>query len=193
MNYAALPVWSVPSLDDGAPMLRVHLIYEDTETGLRAKQAVDRLGEQFNLETGACLTPWRFDRLWEPTSREQALLEATDADLLLVSAHGEDGLPPAAQAWLERWLQLPHTGPRGLVLSLDTQARGTAGADYVLALLQDLARPAGVDVFPHFGPTLWPDWEAACDQIRTRAEFHALWMEGPQIEDQSYLRWGINE
>jgi len=174
-------------------MLRVHLIYEDTETGLRAKQAVDRLGEQFNLETDACLTPWRFDRLWEPTLREQALEEAADADLLLVAAHGQDGLPPAVHGWLERWLCRSHPGPRAIVLSLDTRARGSAGADYILSALQQVARLAGVDVFPHFGPTLWPDWEVAFEQLHSRAETKASWMEETQDDVQPHMRWGINE
>ncbi len=177
----------------GAPALKVHLIYEDTETGLRAKQAVDRLGERFNLETDACLNPWRFDRLWEPTLREQALNEAAEADILLVSAHGQDELPPAILAWLEQWLASDHAGPRALVLSFDARARGSTGANQILASLHAAARLAGVDVLPHFGATLTPDWEMTIEDLHYRAEAQTVLLNDALLQVEQHTRWGINE
>src|SRR5262245_55640467 len=82
------------------PDLRVQILYEDLEAGLRAKQTVDCLEEQLGSTANFWLSLWRFDLLSEPALREEVANEAMRADLLLLSAHGKHGLPEDVSTWI---------------------------------------------------------------------------------------------
>src|SRR5215472_3328939 len=83
-----------------APELKVLLLYEDAETGLRAKRSVAALYGQGDLDAGVETRLWRLDLLSTAWLREQAAAEAVDADVIIVSLHGDDELPEAMREWL---------------------------------------------------------------------------------------------
>ena len=183
------------AFNDEAPTLRVQLVYEDAQTGLRAKQALESLAEHLKLEADFHIGLSRFDLLREPAFRELAAREAEHADILLLSAHGRDVLPPGVLSWLEQWLARHGADPRALVLSFDPDAEGSPGANQTLALVETAAQPGGVDVFPHFGETPRSDREAAAKDIHYRAETRSVLLDEAlwQVEMDSRRHWGIND
>lgn len=133
------------------PIMDVAILYEDWGTGVRAKHACDQLAEQVPSTVMFSLDLWRFDLLEEEALRTEALRATADSDLLIVSAHGQRGLPTALEAWLQDWLVQRLSGPTGLVFSLDATAKGSTAANQILADWAELAQAAQVDLFLHFG------------------------------------------
>lgn len=178
---------------DDIPALYIQMVYEDTATGLRARQALDRLAFNLKLETDFHVDLLRFDFLWEPAFREQALEHAADADILLLSAHGQDGLPLVVSSWLAQWLARELGRPRALVLSFDEDASGSVAANRILASLQAAAQPAGVDVFPHWSQTLGTDWNVTIQGVQYRAETKTTLLDEALRQVEPHSHWGINE
>ncbi|HWI56317.1 MAG TPA: hypothetical protein VNZ22_03770 [Bacillota bacterium] len=134
----------------------VEIFYEDWETGVRAKQVLDQLEQQFEPETEFVLGLWRFDLLEEPIWHEQAVKAASEADIILVSLHGHRALPEAIFRWLHQWLVQKLKEPTALVISLDSSAKELAATNQFLSALGELAKPAGVDLFTHSGHVDYP-------------------------------------
>jgi hypothetical protein len=120
------------------------LVYEDTPTGLRAKRSLDLLP----LSLPACKTRlWRWDLFENPWLREYAAKEASRADIILLSAHGRDELPPGLREWLNRWLTIKEDRPYALGLLLDGNAAWEPERERVVQFVRRLAAAAGVDFF----------------------------------------------
>src|ERR1043166_5679342 len=99
-----LAATNVVAFNQETPTLRVQMVYEDAETGLRAKRALESLAGHLELDADFNIGLSRFDLLREKAFRELAAREAEGADILLLSAHGNETLPPGVLAWLEEWL-----------------------------------------------------------------------------------------
>ena len=181
--------------NDETPTLRVQLVYEDSQTGLRAKEALESLADHLNLEADFYIGLSRFDLLREHEFRELAAREAEGANILLLSAHGQDALPPGVLSWLEQWLARNAGEPRALVVSLDPGSEGSPAAGQILASLESAAQPAGVYVFPHLGQVTEPDSQTTIEDIRYRAETQTGLLDEAlhRFELGSHRDWGINE
>lgn len=174
------------------PVLDVQLLYEDTETGLRARRAVARVQEQ--LDVNCKLALWRFDLLREGALREIVGREMEAADLLVVSFHGANSLRGAVCDYLEKWMDRQRDTPRALVLSQDIQIAGHSGADELVDHLQARAELRAIDLFHHFEPApvaavAAPGWEK---RWLPDAAFAGKGSDQPRTE-RSLRYWGINE
>lgn len=143
-----------PIQGNGRLRLEVALIYEDLATGLRAKRVCDRLRFLLGHQPEVHLNLWRFDLFRVAAWQEPALKAAARADMVVVSAHGRGVWPEAVSSWLVRWLELGSDAPPALVVSLDTDAKGSDTANQLLAGLRLAAGPAGVVLFEHFGDVI---------------------------------------
>jgi len=181
------------TLDEGPPMLHVHLVYEDLRTGARATKLVERLGEDLKLEADFRLTLTLFDNFREPQLGDLIAAEAEDADILLLSAHGRRELPGAVISWVQEWLKKESVGPRALVLSFDAEAEGTAWASQFVGHLQGSARLASVEVFPHFGRGAIQEGEYSLEDIQYRAETRTALLDEALYRIKPSSHWGINE
>lgn len=85
-------------------VLKVMLVYEDTDAGLRAKLALEHLPRELKLAKDFSITFWRQDLLSLPWLREQAALEACDADAIIISIDETANTPEEVKDWLNRWL-----------------------------------------------------------------------------------------
>jgi hypothetical protein len=162
---------------------------------LRARRALERLANHLRLEADFHIQMSRFDLLREPVLREKAAREAAAADVLLLSAHGQLGFPPAVHSWLEQWLVVRVHAPRALVVSLDADAEDSARANQIIEMLTAAAQGSGVDLFPHFGEALDPEWELSAEDIHYRAETTTALLDETlhRMEKASHRFWGINE
>ena len=127
------------------------MVYEDLETGVRARQALDEALHRLAADADVHVRMWRFDLLGEPVSQQQAVNEASEGRIVFVSAHGSEEPPAGVRSWFEQWLSSKSDEPCALVVSTDTAAANTPAANQMTETLGTAARLAGVAVFLHFG------------------------------------------
>jgi hypothetical protein len=85
------------------PGLTVLIAYEDFESGKHAKQTYDFLTENIGRDFHLTNQMWKFDVLSIPKLREIAVRDATQADIIIISSHGQE-LPEPVTDWIESWL-----------------------------------------------------------------------------------------
>src|SRR5215467_8731998 len=78
---------------DARPVLEVLLVYEDLSSGLRGKTAVDRLGHSVREEVDLHLSLLRLDLLESAVCGEAAGRALGKADVLVLAARAQEGLP----------------------------------------------------------------------------------------------------
>ena len=173
--------------------LRVQLLYEDAETGLRARHALDSLGPTLKQQADLEVDVWRFDALNDPGLRELACCELAEADILFLAAHGQAELPVQVRRHLEHWFAALPPEPRALVVSLDAVHKGSAMASRMLASLRDWATLAEVEVISHFSENGGMSGEPGREQ-----QAHGVTSKSSMSEDfpskrDAYAHWGLNE
>jgi len=183
----------VASSEMPSRLLGVVLVYEDLATGLRARQAFDHLVDQLELEADFRLNLWNFGLLRDPAHRQEAAREASDADIIVLSAHGQGELPAQVKAWLREWLELNADRPTALVASLDESVKDQSSENRILAHLRSLAAEAGAELILHFGPPARPETDLTVESIRERVETSSALLEEILHRHAPYPRWGINE
>ena len=125
--------------------VNVMLLYEDAETGLRAKLSLAVVQKEGLLETGFRTKLWRRDLLRAEWLREQAAKEAAAADVIIMSMHGEQDLPGEVTDWLTRWIEHKTDRPCALGVLLDGSA-SQRHANPITRYLQGVAEAAGADL-----------------------------------------------
>jgi hypothetical protein len=88
------------------PAFDVVIAYEDFETGKHAKKTYDFLVEHLGRDCRFTNQMWKFDVLSIPKLREIAVNDAANADIIIVSSHGQE-LPSHIKEWVEAWLAEP--------------------------------------------------------------------------------------
>ena len=102
----SLPTFESPDSDPN-PTFNVVIAYEDFETGKQAKKTYDFLVQNLGHECRFTNQMWKFEVLSIPKLREMAARDAGQADIVLVSCHGDE-LPPEVKAWIELWVAEPN-------------------------------------------------------------------------------------
>ncbi len=176
-----------------APQVEVLILYEDYGTGLRARRSLDHLPER--LPTGARLSTrlWRIQLLADSLLHEQAAVEAAAADVLILSVHGRNALPPTVQVWLNRWLRLRQQRAYALGVLLDPEEAGRGSANPVAAYMQQVAAIAGVDLLYGFSEPLESELDSAVEEINKRAHQSSTVLEDILGQTEPHQWWGINE
>jgi hypothetical protein len=129
---------------------KVMLVYEDTDTGVRAKLALKHLPQELSLADGCTITLWRQDLLSLPWLREQAALDAGDADLILISIGGNDDTPGEIKDWLSRWLQ--HRGSDPCALGILTAKNSSHTENPIMSYVRCVADFANAIFFCRIEP-----------------------------------------
>jgi hypothetical protein len=129
------------------PALEVLLLYEDLGTALRAKYSLDRMLLQLGAEVKMSTRLWRLDLLSQPLLAEQAAIEASAADLIVLSLHSHRQLRAEVRDWLSRWLDHKSDRPCALAALLDVEPTQAGSRNPVLAYLRRVAETAGADLF----------------------------------------------
>jgi hypothetical protein len=133
--------------------LNVVLAYEDFPTGLHALHTFDLLflkdNERLQFDTR---NVWKFDLLGISRLRQIAAAEAAGADLVIVSAHGPDELPPTVKRWMEDWVGARPACPGALVVMLDGAGSDLPARFAMESFFESCARRAGMDYFIQKAP-----------------------------------------
>ncbi len=131
--------------------LEVLVMHEDLPTGLRAREALNDLELQSEIEIRFLRSLCRFGLLEDAELAETALKEARRADIVFLSMHGDREVPPVVRDWLLCWLETRDFKPCALVVSLDASARDSLKANSTLDFLRVITAPLEVDLFIHLG------------------------------------------
>jgi len=134
-----------------SPTLEVLVVHEDLPTGLRAREALNRLQDRNIIKTRFLINLFRFGMIEDSELAGIALQKATHADIVFLSLHGHRELSPAVRDWLLRWLETREIKPCALVVSLDKSTRDFLNSSPTLKLLRDTTSPLEVDLFLHLG------------------------------------------
>ncbi len=130
---------------------RIVVVYEDAAAHDRAMELASRLEEEIGAELPFIFNSWNFKNLAEPTSARTATEAAAHADIILLSAHGND-LPSAVGRWLELCATERTTDEGALALFLAEPFMLSAASEAIITRLQhaaSLLRMDFVSLIPH--------------------------------------------
>ncbi|HWW00503.1 MAG TPA: hypothetical protein VNZ64_12460 [Candidatus Acidoferrum sp.] len=84
--------------------MKALIIYDDLTGATRATAALKRSAWRASVRADWDIKPWRTDALKFPSVADQALIEAADADLIVLAGPQAHSLPTWLEEWLNRWV-----------------------------------------------------------------------------------------
>lgn len=127
----------------------ITIIYEDRETGLRAKRFGDMLNASLGSETRRKPALWRLELIDLPHVTEQLSRDAAASEFLILSLRGDMSFSTAVKQWLESWLDTATPGTTHLVALFDPERSVAAHAESMRCYLREVASEAGIAFFAH--------------------------------------------
>jgi hypothetical protein len=175
------------------PVFNVLIAYEDFETGKHAKQTYDFLVENLGHECHMTNQMWKFDVLSIPKLREIAVRDATMADIIILSSHGQE-LPDCVVKWIESWLMRGTTSLALVALFEKSEASGQVSPalrDYLV----DVAKRGHMEFFAQPAADLSNRSDESLQlPLRDISSDRTLsTIAGVVHRDISIPRWGLNE
>jgi hypothetical protein len=166
---------------------RLVMVYEDELAREEAAALVNRLEHQVGSGLGFVFNSWNFKDLAEPVSARAATSAAANADIILLSAHGND-LPSAVGRWLDL-CSVERTSSEGaLVLYLTEPFMLSAASEAVITRLQQAAGLLGMD----FLSLIPQPAEQIIQSFKERTGGHTFLP--PEFHERSSdEHWGLNE
>lgn len=169
-------------------LCQIVIVYEDVVAYGRAMETASRLAAQFGDEPAFAFSSWNFHQLSEPAFARQAAEAVADADIVLLSAHGND-LPPAVVAWLELCARLRTKAEGALALLLAEPFMLSASSGSVLVRLDQAARLLRMD----FLPLMPQPAEQIIKSFQERTSSIAPSAVMERLDRPSSNHWGLNE
>ncbi len=176
---------------DDTRRLDVIILYEDLVTGLRAKETIDRIARQLEMDAEFTINLWRFELLRSPGVRRRVVREARQASLILFSAHGREDLPAEVKQWIEEWREQQQSDYCAFVVLLDACEKQVDNP--VLTYLERTATEAKLGLFHQFCGTPVTASETARARIKPLAFESSFALEEGLPPRISNAGWGINE
>ncbi len=168
---------------------RILTVYEDSAAGARANELWVRLAIELKPHLEIANDVWKFELLAHPRLREFAAAEAAQADMVIISAQGDVGLPTQVEDWLESWLA--RKGKRLFALvALLSQSESSPGLPPLLGVwLRRMAKTAHLDFFCKTGDWGQADFEYYIDAFPHRSPMRSAVLEEMlHLELRSRLR-----
>jgi hypothetical protein len=175
------------------PCFEVSLVYQDLPTGLHAKKFLNHLLEHCELESEFQLNLWKLDLFHLPEIYEQAVIEASEAGLVLMSLRGDLGLAPETENWLMQWIDRRGDEECALAVLIDCNMQRLDSVGQTLFQLQHATRSSQVRLFVGFVPATTTTTAAV--PIKESQYSQPLWVVGEPLTNgvDIHGEGGINE
>ena len=149
---AFVPSQGPEQLPEKSVNLQVVLLYENTRSGLRAKQAFDHLRAELEIEASFRFEPVGFDLLRDPQVGKNVARTTAGADIVVIAADDVD-LPRQVETWLIEWMAGRTHATAALVVSMDESVCDDSVTANFLHHIMDLTSRPGISLFHHFAAT----------------------------------------
>jgi len=127
----------------GQQVWKAVVLYSELESGKQAAQLLDRVAARAGVAEGCERTLYRFDVMAEAAVAREALYEARDAHIVLLSAQKVDQPPAWLMEWLEMWAMTRHV--KEAVLAAWCRALHTNRLQRAIGGLRSLAEQHDLD------------------------------------------------
>lgn len=190
----------VPATDRaGEPAaLKFLLVYEDSQTGLRARQLMSQLvkGRDGGMNSKPVL--FRFDLLRMREIWELAAQESQTVDVLVLSAHAAGSVPTEVKSWVTYWLGLKGGHPYKVIVSFDAASQQTSDDELTVGFFGSLTAWADVELVILYGEGPLAELNPALTGFSLRANKDLATvtqlMPRPRHPHNTTRRhWGLNE
>jgi hypothetical protein len=167
--------------------------YDNFDSGIRAKEIVDRLARALGFQLTMNITMWKFDMLELDKLQDMAASDAAEADIIIISTSGAGELSLGVQQWVELWLSRKQGESSALVSLNEADPDGTAESPAVGEYLQNIASRGNASFFSQRGNLPAPDFQSTVKAIYREAE-QILSASAAILQRSSRLGgWGMSE
>ena len=132
---------------DPADDLRVVVAYLNSDSVLRASALLDRVAREADDAGRLICSLWEFKSLAEPALSRLAVVDAKDADLIVIATQEGEALPQEVRIWIVNSLLTKQVHPRALVAILDLDLAQPKTKRVIRPYLEEVARSAKMQFF----------------------------------------------
>jgi hypothetical protein len=111
-------------MDDNYSAMKAFIIYENIASALRVVNALWSVAHRRDIRVDWKINLWRANMLRFGTVADEALREAVDAELVVLTGAGAISLRPWLDEWQEGWSRRRLTGNAALALVQDKPSAG---------------------------------------------------------------------
>ena len=144
--------------------LEVALAYQDLPSGLRARQFLYDVLNLCHMQVEFSLTLWNVGLFHLPEILEEAVFNACEANLVVLSLRGDSGLEPQTETWLNEWIMRHSDEESALAVLIGCDEQRLDLIGQTLLWLQHVTRPTEVRLFVGFMPPASPGVLLSRDQ-----------------------------
>jgi hypothetical protein len=137
----------IAAVESFRSMLQVVIVYDSRASLIKAQELQFRLVRGCGGEVNFQGSSWNFVLLANSQLSRQAANEATEADIIIISASATEQLPSHIESWVRDWLASVKHKKAALVALLETELESTLELQCVRDRLQCLAKESQVDFF----------------------------------------------
>jgi hypothetical protein len=101
-----------------APGVNVLLLFRDDEHEWMGKNCLCHAWRHLGHTAAARMVAWPAERLWSPTCRMLATIDALEANLIVVAAAAHEALAEETRTWIDHWASRKRVGPGTLIAVL---------------------------------------------------------------------------
>ncbi len=127
--------------------LRIAIVYDNMDCGVRAKGFCDQLCAQSEAHTDLRESLWRSDLLGMPDIQKEAAEAALSSDVVVLSLRGDRSISDAFECWLGKWMRRATGRNITLVALFDPATALRMPMDHIRCYLRKAAFASGLHFF----------------------------------------------
>ena len=187
--------WKGPDRGNRRHLPAIHAVvaYDNFDSGIRAKEILDRLARALGSQLAMNITMWKFDMLELDKLQDMAANDAAEADIILISTGGAGELSPGVQQWVELWLSRKQRESSAFVSLNEPDPDGTAESPAVGEYLQNIASRGNAVFFSQRGNLPVPDFQSTVQAIYHEAKQILSATEAILQRSSRLGGWSMNE